>query len=298
MHFPECLKFHNPFRKTLCSSCYNQYDCIEKQCPACKADSNEDPAFRKSFERTVNLDPWRELILALTGWCGFQILGIIIQIIVVGFKTAELSAQGLTGDELQTAIEAFTKTGSALALFNYPVYGLLITILLLIIWKGIVKFFPAFKWKETYIYGALMAIALLAISVLWNMVASALGATTNENQSAVIEMVKTAPVFAVLITGIIGPLCEEITYRVGFFGFGKRINRIFAYFLASVVFGLIHIHDWVSLNEWLSFPSYLFSGLLLAFTYEKFGLGASWIAHSVNNLVGVIQILLMPSESA
>ncbi len=298
MQSHDYFKFHNPFHKKRCSSCYAEYDYTEQNCPSCHASNDEDPAFRESFGRTINLDPWREIILALVGWGGFQILGVIVQLIVVAVKKAEFVAQGLSGDELKAALEAFAKTGGALALINYPAYALLFVILLLIIWKGIVKFFPAFKRKETYIYGALMGIALLVVSIVWNMISSIWGATTNENQSSVVEMVKTAPVFAVLITGIIGPLCEEITYRVGFFGFGKRINRIFAYFLASVVFGLIHIHDWTSCNEWLSFPSYLLSGLLLAFTYEKFGIGASWIAHSLNNLVGVVQILLMSSESA
>ena len=95
-----------------------------------------------------------------------------------------------------------------------------------------------------------------------------------------------------MITGIIGPICEEFAYRVGLFNLGMRINRLTAYLFATVVFGLIHMHDFASVNEWLNFPSYLIAGGILAFTYDRFGLSASITAHVVNNLYAVILTLI------
>ena len=69
-------------------------------------------------------------------------------------------------------------------------------------------------------------------------------------------------------------------------------NRLAAYLFATVVFGLIHMHDFASVNEWLNFPSYLIAGGILAFTYDRFGLSASITAHVVNNLYAVILTLI------
>ena len=285
------FRFRNPFKKEKCSVCNNQFDITEKECPNCHTPSI-DASFQRSFQETANVSAWRELILALVGWLGFQLLGLLVQIVVLSIKSAELIQSGLSNEALQEALLAFTETGSFYAMVNYPAYLLLFACLLLILWKEVVKLLPCFKKPKTY-FGFLYGALLMMVSLLWNMISSRLGASTNENQSTIISMVKETPFLAILVTGIIGPLCEEITYRVGLFGFAKRINRIFAYFVASVLFGLIHIHDFSSANEWLSFPDYFLSGLLLAFVYERYGFGASSIAHIMNNTIAVLQILLL-----
>ena len=285
------FRFRNPFKKTKCDVCGAIYDITKKECPNCHAPSAES-SFQRSFQEIPNVSPWRELILALVGWLGFQLLGLIVQIVVLSIKSAELIQNGFTGLDLQNELLAFTETGSFYAMVNYPAYILLFACLLLILWKETAKLLPCFKKPKTYLgfaYGAL----LMVFSIVWGLISTTLGASTNENQSTIISMVRETPFLAILVTGIIGPLCEEITYRVGLFGFAKRINRIFAYFVASVLFGLIHIHDFTSPNEWLSFPDYLVSGLLLAFVYERYGFGASSLAHIMNNTIAVLQILLL-----
>ena len=62
---------------------------------------------------------------------------------------------------------------------------------------------------------------------------------------------------------------------------------------ASVVFGLIHMKDFSSLNEWLNFPDYLFAGLILSFVYHRFGFEGSVAAHVLNNLIAVISALIV-----
>ena len=48
------------------------------------------------------------------------------------------------------------------------------------------------------------------------------------------------------------------------------------------------MHDYGDPNEWLSFPSYAFAGLAFAFAYEKWGLGASFIAHFLVNFLAIL----------
>jgi membrane protease YdiL (CAAX protease family) len=101
-------------------------------------------------------------------------------------------------------------------------------------------------------------------------------------------MLSSTPYLSLLVLGLVGPFCEELAYRVGLFGLTRRVNIYLAYFVASVVFGLIHMHDFTSVNEWLSFPDYLVAGAVLAVTYEKFGFGASYIAHATNNVFSLL----------
>lgn len=289
----ETFRFRNPFKKEHCPTCGAFFDETLTECPNCKTE-NRNSSYARSFEAIPNVAPWREILLFLFGWLGFQLIGLIVQLIVLGIETKILTGQGYTGESLKDALLSFGETPTFYAAVNYSAYLLLFVGLLLLLWKDTLKLFPCFKNPKTYL-GFAFGFVLMAVSVCWSLISSKFGATTNENQTVIIAMVKETPLLAILVTGLIGPLCEELAYRVGLFGFSKRINRILAYFVASVLFGLIHIHDFTSINEWLSFPDYLLSGLLLAFIYEKYGLGASWIAHATNNLVAVLQILLLQS---
>jgi membrane protease YdiL (CAAX protease family) len=95
---------------------------------------------------------------------------------------------------------------------------------------------------------------------------------------------------------LIAPFNEELAYRVGLFGASKRLNIYFAYFMASIVFGFIHMHfisaGWDNINEWLSLPDYVLAGLIFAYVYDHFGFGASFMAHATNNLVAVLATII------
>lgn len=287
----EAFRFRNPFKKEHCSTCGASFDQTLTKCPNCQAESR-DSSFAKGFEAIPDILPLRQILLFLFGWLGFQLIGIIVQFIVLGIETNVLAGQGYSDEGLKEALLSFAETPTFYAAVNYTSYLLLFSGMLLLLWKDILKLFPCFKNPKTYL-GFAFGFALMGVSICWSLISMKLGATINENQTVIIAMVKETPALAILVTGLIGPLCEELAYRVGLFGFSKRINRILAYFIASVLFGLIHIHDFLSPNEWLSFPDYLLSGLLLALIYEKYGLGASWFAHATNNLVAVLQIILL-----
>ncbi len=285
--------FHNPFKKNLCSICGAKYDGTADTCPNCHAKRDSDERFLKSFDKISNVSPLRELFLFLLGWLGFQVIGIIVMFVVVSIKTASLSSMGYVGEALEAELQTYLNSAEYLAWSNYPSYIILFAGLLLILWNQIPKLFPSFKRPVNYLAAIGVAAVCIGFDFLWGFICEQFfETTTNLNQSAIIDMVLYSPVCAILITGIIGPLCEELTYRVGLFGFAKRINRVLAYVVASLLFGLIHIQDYASLNEWLSYPGYAFAGLGLAFAYEKFGLATSWTAHSINNIVSVVIIMV------
>jgi membrane protease YdiL (CAAX protease family) len=110
-------------------------------------------------------------------------------------------------------------------------------------------------------------------------------------------MTKSFPALSILFFGLIGPIVEEITYRVGLFGLAKRVNRVFAYIIVPIVFGFIHF-DFESigtdrfLNEIFNMPTYILGGLALAFLYDRFGFAASTTTHILNNLWATIASLI------
>lgn len=289
------LAFYSPFSKVKCDNCKNDYDALEASCPKCKCLNTRREGEKSLFEGP-HPSPIREICVFLMGFIGFQFLGIIISFITQLAKASELRNLGYSGTDLENALVSYTESSNYIAIVNYTSYFILFICLLLILWKQVKFLIPQiFNYKT--LLGIPLGFLILGVSIILSIIESRLGGQTNQNQTSVIKMVQQTPFLAILITGIIGPLCEELTYRFGLFDFGKRINRIIAYLFASVLFGLIHLHDYTSINEWISFPSYLVTGFLLAFIYEKFGLGASFVAHSVNNLVAIIQILLLGNAS-
>ena len=95
---------------------------------------------------------------------------------------------------------------------------------------------------------------------------------------------------------------EEMGYRVGLFGFCSRLGKFAAYAISGVVFGLAHF-DIEALTagdsarlivEFANLPSYIGAGLFLGFIYDRFGLAASYTAHTLNNVVSLITTLAGP----
>ena len=117
----------------------------------------------------------------------------------------------------------------------------------------------------------------------------------NNNESSIDSITTIFPLLSLLVFGLIGPICEELTYRVGFFGFFRKINPILGYIFTAILFGFIHF-DFQSndlINELINIPSYIIAGLMLCYIYDYKGIGTSIIAHSLNNVIGILlQIIL------
>ena len=272
-------------------TCGKDIDAARGVCPHCGR-TYDDP-WTRSFARVCPLGTYRELILFLFGLVGFQLLGFLLSFIAQAFAQEVLVGAGLTGGSLQQALIDYTRSAAYSSFVNYGAYLLFFVAVLIVIWPDLAYIAKKqFSQWQNYLIGGGMGIVLIVASILWNLIVLSLGGGTSDNQSSVVNIVTYSPILGIVITGIIGPICEEFAYRVGLFDLGLRINRLVAYLFATVVFGLIHMHDFASVNEWLNFPSYLIAGGILAFTYDRFGLSASITAHVVNNLYAVILTLI------
>lgn len=271
--------------------CGKDIDAARDACPHCGR-TYDDPWTRR-FARICPLGTYRELILFLFGLVGFQLLGFLLSVIAQAFAQEVLVGAGLTGGSLQQALIDYTRSAAFLSFVNYGAYVLFFAAILIVIWPDLAYIAKRqfSKWQN-YLIGAGLGIVLIVASILWNLIVLLLGGGTSDNQASVVNIVTYSPILGIVITGIIGPICEEFAYRVGLFNLGMRINRWVAYLFATVVFGLIHMHNFASVNEWLNFPSYLIAGGILAFAYDRFGLSASTTAHVVNNLYAVILTLI------
>ena len=259
---------HNPFENKVCPKCGRKYDALQPACPKCKEPFETTRAV--PFNEVTFTNPFIEIALFLTGWLGLKGLAQIIANILVGMvRNGSLPA----GDYSTT--------------LNYTCYGILFVILAGIASIYIPKLFKSFT-KPEFLWGFMVYAVIIGFDIVWGMISKNLGATTNENETAIETITKVNLPLSLLFLGVLGPICEELTYRVGLFNFSRRINRVVGYLVASVLFGLIHIHDFASVNEWLSYPPYVFAGLAFAFAYEKWGFGASTLAHVTNNVLALL----------
>jgi membrane protease YdiL (CAAX protease family) len=156
-------------------------------------------------------------------------------------------------------------------------------------------FLSKFNNGIDYIYGLAFAITLMAAGVLINALTSIWHTPAdNINQQGVESIAKSYPLIGIFIMGIVGPICEELTYRVGLYSFLRRINKYLALILTMVIFAMIHFtFDAENIVEELwSLPSYLVSGLLLTLAYELRGPACSMTAHACYNLIAIIMIMV------
>ena len=287
--------FFNPFHRSVCPKCGKRYDPLSSSCPKCNEKNEEVDPRARSFAPLLTLGANREIGLFLIGFVGLFLLAQVIGIITLSAESFRYVQMGLTGDELKAALTDFSSSVRFTLLINDLTYTLIFAAMLLFLWKDNRRLLKSFA-NLKILFGFVVGFAMIILSGIWSNIAIKLGASTNINQGAVEETIKASPLLAVLVTGLIAPFVEELTYRVGAFTFLKRINTVLAYVVVGALFGLIHIKDYGSLNEWLSYPSYLIAGLCLCFAYDKFGFGGSFLAHAMNNLLAVLSYLLVAGK--
>ena len=283
--------FHNPFQRSICQECGKRYDSLAPSCPKCgKENENKDPRAR-SFAPLLPLGPFREIGLFLIGFVGLFLIAQIIGYVALSVAASRYIQMGLTGDELMAALEEYNASTQMTLLINDLAYALIFGGMVFFLWRDNKRLLKSFANPKA-LFGFVVGFAMIILSGIWGNIADKLGASTNINQGAVQDTILASPILAILVTGIIAPFVEELTYRVGAFTFLKRINTVLAYVVVGVLFGLIHIKDFGSANEWLSYPSYLIAGICLSFAYDKFGFAGSFIAHAMNNLLAVFSYLI------
>lgn len=266
------------FGKKKCPHCQSEIDKAETTCPVCGHEVVHNKY--RVFNIQITWMPWyREIIIFLIGSFGLTIAALAVQIIMVAFKL---------GGDLQ---------GLWVNFIGYLITILSIVAVIFMYHKGLLKSFK--KWQP-YLIGLAGLAAIYVFNVIYNSLVSAFfNFGDNANETQVNSIILSMPVLSFFFVVIFGPLCEELTYRVGLFSFLYRIHVVVAYVATALIFGLIHF-DWTCFgdmaaltNELLNLPLYIFAGLTFSFLYHKWGLAASLTAHISNNLLSYVMILLL-----
>lgn len=275
-----------------CPYCgYKQEEIVEnKVIKEEKIESVENNAKPNVFAFTrqdIYLERNKNLVLFFVGFLGLQLISLFLSIILVAFNPylASFSTKGL-------------------AYLNFATYFITFGAMIFIINSNdILKFLVPFKKKRTYLYGIAYGLILVIVSSFVSTIMSFLTSNTsvNNNESGINSITVTFPFLSIIVFGLLGPLCEEITYRIGLFSsISKKLKPIWAYIITILIFGFIHFDFTSFLSSDLSsliielsnLPTYLVSGLLLCYFYQKEGFGVSSIAHIFNNMLSLILTLL------
>ena len=245
----------------------------------------EDRNREKTFPLGTQPFPLKKQILFLSlGWLGFQLVASVIQIFVgsiYGYLNGISWQQALSHMSVSMAVNAIA-------------YVSLLTTLLLIANKDLLKIAISFKQWQSYLAGAICFAAIIGFNIFYGLIVNLLKTpvSDNANQQALESMDAVFPFASMIIFGLVGPICEEITYRVGLFSLLKRKNRFLAYGLTIVIFTLIHFNYNTSnlVNELLNLPYYMFAAFAFSFTYEHFGFAGSVTGHIINNVFSLAMI--------
>ena len=241
----------------------------------------------KGYRLSTEAFPLKKQILFFSlGWLGFQIAATFIQI-AIGALYAFMNSVSL-----QEALSQY----SVSMLINSTAYIALLVTLLLIANKDLLKIIKSFGQWQSYLAGVICFASIFAFNIIYGNIINLLKTpvTDNANQAS-LEVIDAAfPVISMVIFGFVGPICEEITYRVGLFSLLKRKNRVVAYLVTIVVFALIHFNLSTNIdkliNELLNLPYYMFAAFAFSFTYDRFGFAGSVTGHIINNVFSLAMI--------
>lgn len=262
------------FKKKNCPHCESEYDEMLDYCPYCKK-ANEELIQHRQFSQITYIPFYRQLILIGIALFGFLSAQIIFSILLNGIYQAD----NIKGTMLINTLSYLVFFGGIIAVI-YPYLG---------------AFWDRLKSFRPFLIGIVTCIAVVGGETLIGLIINQIHPThTGGNQSVAELFVLNYPVVAILILGIIGPICEEFGYRVGLFSFLKRVHPVLAYLGTGLVFALIHF-DFTNpdlINELLLSITYFWAGIVFSLSYEIGGIGASSFGHILNNLFSIIVILM------
>ncbi|MEA5061206.1 MAG: CPBP family glutamic-type intramembrane protease [Erysipelotrichaceae bacterium] len=287
-------------KKIDCKKCGYSYDGHIEECPKCH---EKNDTFLSLFpnNKMTWVDLWRQLGIFVLGWIGFNIIGTIYVFI------SYIYALSIFPNDL-TAAQNFISSSQNLMLNSTISYVLLLCGMIAITFPYLKKIFSGYKNPTNILFGLLLGFALIGASTAYGIfVASFFKTTGNANETILESLIGDYPVLAILIFGIVGPICEEFAYRVGLFNVLYRTKRWVAYIVTVLVFAFIHFDItalWnvitsysqtnldVFINEIVNLPQYMIAGLILCFAYERYGFAGSSIAHVLNNLITITSVII------
>lgn len=257
-----------------CSNCGAYHDATLEECPECHK-NNELRTLKEFPKRVFFLHPLAQLALFIIG---FAYLGKFV---------GELF--------LSAAI-------SSVLWIEIIVYLLIIAGALVIIFLTRRKMFiEHMKRYEFYIMGIVFGVIAVGIGILvLQLVSIWYKGDPNGNQYDAESLLLSYPIPAFFLFAFLGPISEELTYRVGLYSLLRRYNKYLALILTTIVFALIHFrfNSENIVGELWSLPSYLIAGFILTFAYEKGGLSSSLTAHVIYNIVSFVMTLVQYGQQA
>ena len=284
-----------------CPSCRQSIDKIATRCPHCNKNLMEYGYKERSikefyrFDHYVQVSFLREIFLFLIGWLGFKVIGAIIS--TIGGLIA-INEYGITG---QAELTAWFKSPEVAMPINAIAYTLLAVALACTLlvkpWKEIAHSFS--KPIRVICYAIAGFAALFLINLLYDKIITGIFTLggwelpkLNTNEEGLQQMMVSNIPLSFVIFGLVGPFCEELTYRVGLFSLCGRTKRWVAYVVSALVFGLIHM-GWEFetaqdvIAELVALPTYIGAGAIMGFVYEKGGFASSLILHMLNNILSI-----------
>ena len=261
--------------KKNCEKCTKNYDNHLDYCPYCK--SLNLTRNRRRFEGVTYYEFYRQIIIFIIGAFFLSVVATIISSILSNFDLDVLRGT---------------------AIVNFVTYAIVFIALVLALLPEYRPLLKSFKGYKPYVFALAGVGAIFAFNYFYLLLVGLFyPISDNANESTINSIVPLYPFLSILILGIVGPLVEEMTYRLGLFSFFKRINTILAYALTMVIFALIHFdfNSFTSgtyINELINLPSYLAAAFVLTFLYDKFGFASSSVCHITNNCISVIVTIL------
>ncbi len=225
--------------------------------------------------------PWFHALVFAVGYVGDLIISIVVQLILQSINP------GLVNGKDPLFIDGLAITTSIR-------YALLFLILCAIILPNLLTLIKKFaEWKNLLI-GIAMGAGVIVATIFYNMFVSLFTELdVNTNETYVENFIKAYPFLAIATVGILGPIVEELIYRYGLFESLNKKYKVLAYIVTIIVFALIHFDFTGDMKtELLNLPAYMIAAFLLSFTYDRFGFGASVLAHITNNMYAIVMTLL------
>ena len=273
------------FRRVICPNCQTRIDDASYTCPVCNHKFEKN---RKN--RAITLVPfWKQIVLFLVGFLFFQVFATVFSIIVQSIALMEYGAGTF-------AYYNFVYSVKSSALINFISYFVVFGVLSALLIADAHELTKSFKNWRPVVAGLIGLGAILLFNMIYNSILSITGMTLtdNANENSLNSIVSQYPILSLVVFGVVGPICEEITYRVGLFSFFNRINKILAYVLTIIVFAFIHF-DFASstiINELLNMPLYGFAAFVFCYLYDRYGFAGSLYAHVSNNVLSIATTII------
>ncbi len=237
---------------------------------------------------TTDIKLWKQLVFFLLGFIGLTVTSLLLEVAVVLYgKSAYPNPYDYSIFISSTGVNMF---------MNGAAYLIVFVVFICLIQGDVEEFLKSFKGWKPYVAAAIGFSAILVFNITYNSILNILNVSIsdNANESSLNTMVTDFPFTSIVIFALVGPVVEELTYRVGLFSLLKRVHISLAYIVTIIVFTLIHFDFTTSnlTNELLNIPFYAFAAGTFCFLYHRYGLASSAAAHITNNLFSVLATII------